>query len=180
MEALEIGKEDRQVVRDWEVVKQSNPNAAPPQRNPLFMALGGISAEQHVLNTISKIPTASLNDALLLIPFSTLPTLFSFLATFFQRRMQPELSWRVFYYLLQAHNTQLVASKQLKTVMSDILEAYQLWVKEEQNVYGFNTAALNVMGREIRDGQAQGFEDDEAERQREERGRKKRTYAALV
>ncbi|KAF2151982.1 WD40 repeat-like protein [Myriangium duriaei CBS 260.36] len=180
MEALEVGKEDRLVVEEWEKVKQSNANAAPPQRNPLFMALGGISAEQHVLNTIAKVPTASLNDALLLIPFSTLPTLFSFLASFFQQKMKPELAWKVFYFLLQAHNTQLVASKQLKNVMSDISSAYGKWVKEEKQVYGFNAAALTVMGRQVREGEAKGLEDDEAERQREERGRKKRAYGAVA
>lgn len=180
MEALEVGKDDRLVVAEWEQMKLANPKAAPPQRNPLFMALGGISAEQHVLNTIAKVPAASLNDALLLMPFSKLPVLFSFIATFFQRKLQPELAWRVFYFLLQAHNTQLVASKQLKEVMSEILTAYGQWVSEEKRVYGFNTAALTVMGREVRAGEARGFEDEEQEQQRLERGSKKRTYAALV
>ncbi|TKX23615.1 WD domain-containing protein 15 [Elsinoe australis] len=180
MEALDIGNADRAVVQEWERQRQNNPNMAPPQRNPLFMALGGISAEQHVLNTIGKVPTSALNDALLLIPFSTLPTLFSFLAYFFQQRMKPDLSWRVFYFLLQAHNTQLVASKQLKTVMNNVLDAYGQWIKEEKGVLGFNAAALNVMGREVREGEVRGLEDEEEETLRLERGRKKRAFASVA
>ncbi|PNS20202.1 hypothetical protein CAC42_5652 [Sphaceloma murrayae] len=179
MEALDVAKADRATVQEWETQRQATPKLAPPQRNPLYMALGGISAEQHVLNTISKVPTAALNDALLLIPFSTLPTLFSFLVTFFQRRMKPELSWRVFYFLLQAHNTQLVASKQLKYVLTEVLDAYGQWIKDERGVIGFNSAALNVMGREVRDGEVRGLEDEEEEQLRLERGRKKRGFASV-
>ncbi|KAF2222441.1 WD40-repeat-containing domain protein [Elsinoe ampelina] len=180
MEALEICKTDRAAVQEWEQQRETNPNIAPPQRNLLFTALGGISAEQHVLNTIAKVPTAALNDSLLLIPFSTLPVLFSFLVTFFQRRMQPELSWRVFYFLLQAHNNQLVASKQLKTIMADVLAAYGQWIDDQKSVLGFNAAALAVMGREVREGEVRGLEDEEEEMKRLERGRRKRGFASVA
>ncbi|KAF4555748.1 WD domain-containing protein 31 [Elsinoe fawcettii] len=180
MEALEICNADRAVVQEWEQQRKANANMAPPQRNILFVALGGISAEQHVLNTLAKVPSAAMNDSLLLIPFSTLPVLFSFLVTFFQRRMQPELSWRIFYFLLQAHNTQLVASKQLKTVMTGILDAYGDWIKAEKGVMGFNAAALSIMSREVREGEVRGLEDEEEELQRLERGRKKRAFASVA
>ncbi|KAK8209006.1 beta transducin [Zalaria obscura] len=180
MEALELGHADLLTVREWEAEKARKPNLAPPQRNPLFMALGGISAEQHVLNTIRKVPTASLHDALLVIPFSTLPTLFTFLAIFLRQRMQPEVAWRVFYILLQTHNAQIVASKQLKGIMSDILEAYGQWVGEEKGVLGFNMAALGVMGREVREGEARGMEEEQAAEERQEKGRKKRAFASIA
>ena len=180
MEAMEVGYTDLQVVREWEQQKAQNPKMAPPQRNPLFMALGGISAEQHVLSTIMKVPSASLHDALLVIPFSSLPVLFTFLAIFLQRRMNPEVAWRVFYFLLQSHNQQLVASMQMKNVMRDILEAYSSWVKEEQGVLGFNLAALGLMSREVREGESRGMEEEEVEEERTERGRKKRAFASIA
>ncbi|KAJ9625507.1 beta transducin [Taxawa tesnikishii (nom. ined.)] len=180
MEALEVGYADLLLVRDWEAEKARKPNLAPPQRNPLFMALGGISAEQHVLNTISKVPAASLHDALLVIPFSTLPTLFAFLSIFLRRRMHPEIAWRVFYFLLQSHNTQIVASKQLKNVMGEILDAYGRWLTDEKNVLGFNMAALGVMGREVRDGEARAMEDEQAAGEREEKGKRKRAFASVA
>ena len=180
MEALEAGYTDLLIVREWEEQKAINPKLAPPQRNPLYIALGGISAEQHVLNTISAIPMAALVDALLVLPFSSLPRLFTFLSIFLQRRMRPDIAWRVFYSLLQSHNTQLVASKQMKGVMSDILQAYSAYMKEEKGVLGFNKAALGVMSREVREGEAKALEDEEAESERVERGRKKRAFASLA
>jgi len=180
MEALEIAEVDRLLVDEWNAQHKDSTRSAPPQRNPLFMALGGISAEQHVLNTITKIPAASLNDALLVIPFSTLPVLFTFLALFFQRGMQPELSWRVFYFLLQAHNNQLVASKKLKGVMTDILDAYTAWTKRQKSIIGYNVAALSIMSKDVRQGGFQGLEDEEQEIARVEKGRKKRTFASVA
>ncbi|KAG9540237.1 hypothetical protein KCU97_g22565, partial [Aureobasidium melanogenum] len=95
--------------------------------------------------------------------------------------MQPQLAWRVFYFLLQTHNTQIVASKQLKDVLSEVLEAYGQWVKEEKNMLGFNMAALGLMGREIKEAQVHGM-DDEPEEQEEklERGTKKRAFASIA
>lgn len=180
MEAMEVGWADYQFVREWEAEKAQKANLAPPQRNPLFMALGGISAEEHVLRTIRKIPSAALQDALLVIPFTSLPTLFAFLSIFLQRRMQPELAWRVFYFLLQTHNAQLVASRQLKEILGEILEAYGDWVKDEKKVLGFNMAALGALGRDIRDAQVHGFEVEEAVEERMDKGTKKRAFASVA
>jgi len=180
MEAMEVGYADYQLVQEWKAEKAQKPNLAPPQRNPLFMALGGISAEQHVLQTIRKIPNAALQDALLVIPFTSLPTLFTFISIFLQRRMQPELAWRVFYFLLQTHNAQIVASRQLKDVLADILQGYGGWVRDEKSVLGFNMAALNLIGRDIRDAQVHGIEEEEEQEQRVERGTKKRAFASIA
>ncbi|CZT48017.1 probable DIP2-Dom34p-interacting protein [Rhynchosporium secalis] len=72
-EALELGMADLAVMSQWEEAKISTPNIAPPSRNILYMALGGISAEQHVLQVLQSIKAAALHDALLVLPFSKLP-----------------------------------------------------------------------------------------------------------
>ncbi|THX05824.1 WD40 repeat-like protein [Aureobasidium pullulans] len=181
LEALELGYADYQVVQAWQAEKATKPNLAPPQRNPVF-TYGNLSAEQHVLQTIRKIPNASLNDALMVVPFSSLPVLFMFVSVFIQRRMQPSLAWRVFYFLLQTHNSQIAASKQLKDVLGEVLEAYGQFVKEEKNMLGFNMAALNLMGREIKEAQSHGMEDEQEEEKEEklERGTKKRAFASIA
>lgn len=180
IEALEVGAEDLELSEQFKADREKNPDAPPPQRNVLFMALGGISAEQHVSTTISKIPAAALQDALQVIPFSTLPVLFAFILILIRQRMQPEVAWRVFYYLLQTHNNQLVGSKQLKGVMSDILEAYTLYVKDQKAVLGFNKAALGLIGREVRDGDVYSLENEKDELERLDRGRKKRVFSSVA
>ena len=184
MEALELGIEDHRLMQAYERDKQRNPKMAIPQRNPLFMALGNISAEDHVLATLRQIPTPALTDALLVIPFTTLPTLFTFLAVFLQKRMQPELSWRVTYFLLQVHMRQIVASKQLRGKMEEILEAYEGWSEEERRVVGFNLAGLGIMGREVRAREVGGgFVDGNEEEEDDDKmrkGRWKRAFGSLA
>ncbi|CAN9238163.1 unnamed protein product [Alternaria alternata] len=116
-EALDLGIADLDVVRDWETQRKTNPKIAPPQRNPLFLALGNISAERHVLNTMSKIPAAQLHDALLVLPFSSLPALFTFLAIWVRKQWNVTLTCRVLFFMLKTHQKQIVASRELKTVL---------------------------------------------------------------
>lgn len=182
MEALEVGMVDLELMRAHDEQVATNPTAkiAVPQRNPLFLALGNISAEQHVLSTLQKIPTPSLHDALLVIPFSTLPTLFTFLAIFLKKRMHPDLAWRVTYFLLQAHMQQIVASKQLRGVLGDILRAYEEWQEEEMGVVGFNLAGLTVLGREGRESDGTHYLDEPVEEEDLMKGRKKRGFASVA
>lgn len=183
MEALEAGYADLELMRAHERDKAINPKLAIPQRNPLFLALGNISAETYVLNTLVKIPAAFLNDALLVVPFSSLPTLFTFLAIFMQRRMRPDLAWRVTYFLLQAHTNQIVASRQLKQPLQEILAAYEAWQEEERAVMGFNLAGLTVLCRDAREMETSGGildEEVEEERERLEKGARKRAFVTLA
>lgn len=183
MEALEVGLTDLELMRAHERDKRTNPKLAIPQRDPIFMALGNITAEQHVFRTLRRVPAPALNDALLVIPFSTLPTLFTFLAIFLQKRMQPELAWRITYFMLQAHMNQIIASKQLKPMLTDVYEAYEEWVEAERRIMGFNLAGLEIMGREARELESGGYVDDvvvEEEKADVEKGRKKRAFASVA
>ncbi|EGP87272.1 uncharacterized protein MYCGRDRAFT_93412 [Zymoseptoria tritici IPO323] len=182
MEALEAGLTDLELMRGYERDKLRNAKMAVPQRNPIFLALGNISAEEHVLRILRRVPAPALNDALLVIPFSTLPTLFTFLGIFLQKRMQPELAWRITYFMLQAHMTQIVASKQLKGILTDVYEAYEQWQEEEQRVMGFNLAGLEIMSREAREIETDmGYVDEPVEEDRGlEKGRKKRAFASMA
>jgi U3 small nucleolar RNA-associated protein 12 len=182
MEALEQGFEDLQLMRAYEKDKQRNPKMAVPQRNPIFLALGNVSAEEYVLSSLQKIPTPALNDALLVIPFTMLPTLFTFLALFLQKRMRPELTWRVTYFLLQVHMKQIVASKQLRSHLEGILEAYEEWQEDEKRVVGFNLAGLSLMDKEAREREiGVGFVGgEEVEEVAVEKGRRKRGFGSMA
>lgn len=119
-EALELGIDDLEIVRQWEEAKIKQPNMAPPARNPLFMALGGISAEQHVLNTVQKIQAAALQDALLVLSFSMIPSLFTFLDIFATRSMNIPLTCRILFFMLKTHHRQIVASKTMRPMLDGI------------------------------------------------------------
>ncbi|KAH7399488.1 WD40-repeat-containing domain protein [Pyrenochaeta sp. MPI-SDFR-AT-0127] len=158
-EALDLGLADLEVVGAWEVQRKTNPNMAPPQRNPLFLALGNISAERHVLNTLSKIPAAQLHDALLVLPFSSLPTLFTFLSIWVQKQWNVTLTCRVLFFMLKTHQKQIVSSRELKSVLEAMRADLRRTLVGNKDLIGFNVAALRFVGERVDDARFVRLED---------------------
>ncbi|KAF2682684.1 WD40 repeat-like protein [Lentithecium fluviatile CBS 122367] len=148
-EALDLGLEDLELVQQWGVQKRANPKMAPPHRNPLFLALGNISAERHVLNTLSKIPAAQLHDALLVLPFSSLPALFTFIAIWVRRQWNVTLTCRVLFFMLKTHQRQIVASRELKSVLEGMRADLRRTLGGNKDLIGFNIAALRFVGERV-------------------------------
>lgn len=75
-EALEISEEDRFALDAFNATKKNMTpeqikKLAPRQRNPIFSIYPtDTEPEVHVLRVVQKIPPASLNDALLVLPFA--------------------------------------------------------------------------------------------------------------
>ncbi|KAJ4382695.1 beta transducin [Didymella sp. IMI 355093] len=173
-EALDLGIADLEVVREWEIQRRANPKIAPPQRNVMFMALGNISAERHVLNTMAKIPAAQLQDALLVLPFASLPALFTFLSIWVQKGWNVTLTCRVLFFMLKTHQKQIVASRELKTVLEDMRSDLRRGLSGNKDLIGFNVAALRFVGERVDEQKIVRLEDvekmEEESKQRKKRG----------
>ncbi|KAI6878970.1 WD40 repeat-like protein [Hortaea werneckii] len=193
IEALGLALPDLDLMSAYSQQKARNPQLAYPQRHPQFLALGNISAEDYVLSVLRKIPSPALNDALLVLPFSQLPAFFTFLALFLQRRMFPELAWRITYFLLQAHMNQIISSAALRPLLEDVLRGYEEWQEAQRKLVGFNLAGLEIWGRDVREAERgaegggfvggrgmDGEEDVEEEVRKVEKGRKKRAFASVA
>ncbi len=176
-EALELGLEDLELVRQWEIQRQTNPKVAPPQRNPLFLALGSISAERHVLNTLSKIPAAQLHDALLVLPFATLPALFTFIAIWVRRQWNVTLTCRVLFFMLKTHQKQIVSSRELKGALENMRIDLRRTLGGNKDLIGFNVAALRFVGERVDDLGIVRLEDVE---KADEGGKKKRAFVDVA
>lgn len=182
IEALDKAHEDLLLMTDYHTQQRDRPNEkiAPPQRDPLFLALGNISAERHVLNTISKIPAASLQDALLVLPFSILPQLFDFIAIFVRRQWNVPLVCRVLFFMLRTHQRQIVASKELKGRLEGMRTDLKNTLMGMKDLMGFNLAAVGVLGDRLADGSVVRLDDVEEIEERKGRGRKKRTFVDVA
>ncbi|KAF2797621.1 WD40 repeat-like protein [Melanomma pulvis-pyrius CBS 109.77] len=161
-EALELGLADLELVREWNSQKKTNPKLAPPQRNPLFLALGNIPAERHVLNTLSKIPFAQLHDALLVLPFASLNPLFTFIALWVQRRWNVTLTCRVLFFMLKTHQKQIVASRELKKGLEDMRGLLRETLGGTKDLIGFNVAAVRFVAERVDERGIVRLEDVEA------------------
>jgi U3 small nucleolar RNA-associated protein 12 len=159
IEALDLGMEDLETVRQWKAIKAKNPNAAPPQRNPLYMALGNVSAERHLLNVVQKIPAASLQDALLVLPFSKLDSLFTFLEIWASRQWEVPLTCRVLFFMLKTHHRQIVSSKMMRPMLDRIRSTLREVLAKQKDEMGFNIAALQFIGSQVREQGSKSYVD---------------------
>ncbi|KAL3461080.1 hypothetical protein BJX64DRAFT_171153 [Aspergillus heterothallicus] len=182
MEALDLGMEDLEVMREWRTVKARQPNAAPPARNPLYIALGNVSAEQHLLNIVQKIPAAALQDALLVLPFSKVPALFTFLNIWASREWNVPLTCRVLFFMLKTHHRQIVASKLMKPMLDKIRSSLRRVLKRQKDEMGFNLSALQFVGLQIKAQGTRDYIDEEVweEQERSTGTGKKRVFSSIA
>lgn len=183
LEALDLGLVDLAAVAAHRAQQAANPtvNMAPPQRDPLFLALGGISAERHVLNTVAKIPAAQLHDALLVLPFSAVPGLFTFIRIWVRRQWNVPLVCRVLFFMLRTHQRQIVASRELKTSLEGMRGELRETLGGLKDMMGFNAAALRFVGQRAQTSGVARIEDVEEEgEERKGKGKKKRAFVDVA
>ncbi|KAF7560887.1 hypothetical protein G7046_g3265 [Stylonectria norvegica] len=179
-EALEMGMADLNLLKEYEEAKLTNPNAQPPQRNMVFLALGNITAEAHVLSVLQRIKAAALQDALLVLPFATVPILFTFLNIFASRSMNIPLTCRILFFMLKTHHKQIVASRTMKGMLDGIRINLRATLKRQKDEMGVNIAALKVVGMQIRDKSVKEYVDETWEDENAERSVKKRAFVHVA
>lgn len=179
-EALEMGMADLNLMKQYEDAKLSDPHAAPPQRNLVYMALGNITAEEHVMSVLQRIKASALYDALLVLPFASVPVLFTFVNIFAMRSMNMPLTCRILFFMIKTHHKQIVASRTMRAMMDGIRRNLREALKRQKDEMGVNIAALKVVGMQIRDQSVKEYVDEEWEEENAERSAKKRAFVHVA
>ena len=183
VEALEVGMADLAVMNEYHQAKATQPKLALPQRDPIFLAYNHISAESHLLNVIQKIKAAALQDALLVLPFDKVASLFTFLRIWAERQWNMPLTCRILFFMLKTHHKQLVASKSLRPMLDGIREQLRGALEAQKDEMGFNLAALRFVGRRMGEMGKKQYVDEEVWEAEEEmivERRKKRGFVDVA
>ncbi|KAI9741106.1 MAG: hypothetical protein M1834_002819 [Cirrosporium novae-zelandiae] len=163
-EALDLCLSDLHLTQTWQTLHLQNPTLAPPQRNPIFLALGNITCESYLQKILQKIPPAALQDALLILPFSKLPPLFTFLSLFINQERNIPLTCRILFFMLKTHQKQIVASSgELRGMLEGLRERLKRVLGRGRDQVGFNLAAVRVIGRRVGEIKGKSFVDGEVE-----------------
>ena len=138
VEAIELAEAER--------MRLDDDASAPPN-----IMLMGRSPADHVLATLGRIRSADLEDALMVLPFAVVVPLFSYLREFIQRGVAVdfELCWRVAFFLLRVHNSQLVATGAINRLFPDIVAGIKQRIGKRKDTIGFNLAGLTFLRREM-------------------------------
>lgn len=162
------------------------PRPAPPSRHPIYLAAHSVSAQTYLSGLLSKLPPSHLQDTLLLLSFSQLPSLLIFLALIADDhpRSLPLVS-RVLNFMLKTHHRQIVSSQLMKPELSDLCKKLRKGLETQRREVGFNLAGLRVVGRQMQlvgqeDLWVDGEEGQEEERKREAKGGVKRSFVNIA
>lgn len=180
IEALDIGIADLELTRAHAVAKLTRPTLAAPARNPVFIALGGITAEQHVLSTVQKIKSSHLQDALLVLPFERVVSFMTFLEIWAKREWCIPLTCRILFFLLKTHQKQVVASKGLRGMLEGVRVHLRAALRRQKDEMGFNLAAVRFVKSGVEERGVREYVDEESLKEVEERGRRKRGFATVA
>ncbi|TGZ84619.1 WD40 repeat-like protein [Ascodesmis nigricans] len=180
MEALELGIEDLALMKEYRIAKESQPNLAPPPRNALYAALGGVSAEKHVLDTVQRIKAASLEDALLVLPFDKVVALMTFIDIWAKNEWNIPLTSRILFFILKTHHKQIIASRTMRQMLDDVRNHLRAALEHQKDEMGFNLAALRFVKMGVEERKTRNFVDEEEYKEMAERGRKKRAFATVA
>ena len=160
MEALEVADGDREAFREWEEAKEKYPNAPRPTRSTVLAARGDLSGDEHVLLTIQKIPAASMEDSLLVLPFRQVVSLLGYLDQWaqkvrlssskfiFSHRDQDRdiiLTSRILTFLLRTHSSQLIANRTLRPTILTLRSHLRDALSRQRELMGYNIAALRFL-----------------------------------
>lgn len=162
-EALTFATEDLAIMQEHKQLQAANPKSklAQPQRNLVFTVPATISSATYVLQTFERIPAASLHDALLVLSFSQLPSLFVFLGIWAEEGRNINLTVRVLLFMLKVHQKQIVSSRLMRNELESLREKLRGILDSRRKEVGFNLAGLRVLGRRIDEGEDdRGWIDD--------------------
>ena len=179
-EAISVAYPDHQAMLAYQAQKrqqqQQQPNLRPPDRPPIFTALGGISAPTYILRTLLSIPLPQLQDALLTLPFSLVSPLFTFLSIFLQHGQELPLVIRTMVFLLKIHWRQVRATEEMKGVLDGLRAAVRKGVETEKGMMGRNLAGLRIWGEGVREGREVGLGVEGLGDRGDREGKKKRGF----
>lgn len=161
IEALELGSADLALLYAWEKEKRDtgNKKIARPQRNPLFIAMGDISAEQYVMDVMEKTPSSVLEDSLLILPFEQVLQTFTFLDIWIRMGRNLRFCCRILFFVIQIHHTQIIATKSLRGLLDSIRTNLRSGLQREKDIIGFNIAGLGYLQEELTETELENFTD---------------------
>ncbi|KAG9015886.1 hypothetical protein FRB90_004307 [Tulasnella sp. 427] len=146
MEALEIADADGKLMQEYErIVAKVPPSEADkvslPTRHGVLTAYD-IDGPAYVLKVVQAVHSTALHDALLVLPFSKVVSLMSYLNEWAIRDLNTPLISRILFFLLRTHHHQIVSNRTMRGVLIDLRTHLRDALKRQKDEISYNLAAL--------------------------------------
>ena len=118
-------------------------------RHPLLVAYARgdstLSVEVILWSVLESIPSGDLEQALLLLPLSSILGLFQFMPTWMETPLTTLTLSRILNFLLKVHGPQLKHSKQVKSILEGLKGRLKAILASQRDVIGYNVAVLKYL-----------------------------------
>lgn len=137
--------------------------------NPLLL---GMSGSHYLLRVLRQIPAADTEEALLVIPFASMLTLFKYFDIWLKEGTQIELTTRCLFFALRVYHNQLTATRMRSHagLIESLIKNTRDRVRLEKNTIGFNIAGLHHVQQEMEEEGMRFFDDVTAIKDARSRG----------
>ncbi|KAK1922326.1 putative WD-repeat protein [Papiliotrema laurentii] len=169
MEAIELADAEREALEAYEEeVKRLGPEKSAgvvrPERSAELKARGDISGEEYVWKTLKSVPAASMEDALLVLPFRQVVSLLVYLDSWAKNNRDIVLASRILAFLLRTHSSQLIATRTLRTQLLELRGHLRKALDQDREIMGYNLAALKYLKGRVEAESNVGIWDEETVR----------------
>jgi len=103
----------------------------------------------YLLATLKSIKSAELEEALLILPFTSVLHLLTYLNKWIDLGLELELSTRILFFVIQVHQVQISANRSLQSTIHQIRDNTRRQLIAQKDAIGFNLAALNYLKRQL-------------------------------
>ncbi|RKP11159.1 WD40-repeat-containing domain protein [Thamnocephalis sphaerospora] len=179
IEALELGDEDYATTQAYEEMLQKGLNPPPPPRNPILLAMGDVTVDRFVLQTLEKVRASDLDEALLVLPFEKVTSLMAYLEKWARKEWNTPLTCRILFFLLRTYNAQIVSNRLMRTMLDSIRDHLRAGLRKQRDMLGYNLAALQHVRRDWEANHNFEFLDGSAPQENEDASAKKRKFVTV-
>lgn len=148
---------------------------AVPIPPPLMLTLNVTTVEDYFLETLKRIRSSDLEEALLILPFSAVCEVLQLIPSLVDRGDNTELLSKVSIFLLRLHHAPIIANQALLSTLQKLQKIGMTKVQELRDLVGYNFYAMQFIQKEIEN--AEGvklFRDASLEKNKKSDKRRKR------
>ncbi|XP_057671802.1 WD repeat-containing protein 3 [Diorhabda carinulata] len=176
LECLEICEKYKEQLAEHAAHQAASNQTLPvPIPPPLMLALQVSTPDDFLLETIKRIRPSDLEEALLMLPFSSVCEILQAMPALLTRGNQTELVCKISMFLLKLHYGPIVANHSLLTTLEKILKFGNERVGELRDLVGYNYYAMKFIQNEVEAAEGvQLFRDASQEKTKSNKKRRQR------
>ncbi|KAJ3452488.1 wd repeat-containing protein [Anaeramoeba flamelloides] len=152
-QSLNAGKRTLQTVKGGEKLlsalemSENELDNLKKAENPLML---GLSPADYMLKMIKSIHPNDLQEALLVVPFTSAIKLLSFINIWIKQQKEIELALRCLFLILNTYQNQFISNKVAISLLTELQKSSQFELLNLKNNIGFNIVALESLQEHIK------------------------------